>query len=227
MSKMFTQDDVAVLCRYTDENELKICQELVLKYGPAIITAECDAWRGDTAFHLAATNHRLPLLIWFLQQGVDVNAFNRWGRTALMMAAFWDDLACAKTLLGVGADASLKSKDGKTALQIAREMNGLATVTLLEDHERLLAQQNIKPAVRHNAPQAAEVTPDEIVEPGRILWLNEGAVEEVMAGPDHEQSPIQSAQSAAEAQKFPEQEPPVPTAVMNLALTDLDLNLHE
>eukprot|EP00042_Codosiga_hollandica_P053333 m.696749 g.696749 ORF g.696749 m.696749 type:complete len:299 (-) comp58673_c0_seq75:116-1012(-) len=234
--------DVKLLCRYTDGNKLEKCQELVLKCEPAIITAECDAWDGNTAFHMAAMLDHLPLLLWFMQQGVDVNTFNRWGRTALMMAAFWDDLASVEALLVAGADTSLKSKEGKTALQIAQDMKRSAIVTLLEDHERLLAQRNIKPAVRYDAPlQRRSSAPGFIVislvlseHHGTAASGRTGTGEESelapnveIAGPNPEQSPIQSAQSAADGQKLLEQEAPVPTAVMNLALTDLDLNLHE
>jgi len=67
-----------------------------------------------------------------LISNADVNAANAWGGTALMHAAC-DKPALAKVLLQWGASTTLRDKDGKTAIDVARERGYGEMVTLLND----------------------------------------------------------------------------------------------
>ena len=54
--------------------------------------------------------------------GAKINAKNKDGKTALMLAVWRGGNAeCVKALLAAGADVSAKDKDGKTALILANE----------------------------------------------------------------------------------------------------------
>ena len=56
-----------------------------------------------------------------IENGVDIEARDKRGRTALMYAAEHNNLAVAKYLIEKGADVNFKNKYGKTALSLARE----------------------------------------------------------------------------------------------------------
>ena len=53
------------------------------------------------------------------QRGVRVDAVEEDGYTPLMIAAGWGRTKICEMLLALGADPSLKEKDGKTALDCA------------------------------------------------------------------------------------------------------------
>jgi ankyrin repeat protein len=63
-----------------------------------------------------------------LDHGADVNAQQHGGYTALHAAGQHGDLAMAELLLSYGADRALRSDEGKTAYDMAKEKN----------HEKLL-----------------------------------------------------------------------------------------
>ena len=66
-----------------------------------------------------------PVLIqWIVHQQSD-------GRTALMTAALWGNLASATRLLEGGADLTLRTKSGVTALDCARSRGHSEVVALL------------------------------------------------------------------------------------------------
>eukprot|EP00042_Codosiga_hollandica_P026914 m.130088 g.130088 ORF g.130088 m.130088 type:complete len:500 (-) comp52330_c2_seq24:103-1602(-) len=87
---------------------------------------------GDTALHRAARLNRLQILHWFLLQRINCNAPNFSGETALMAAAGGDAAATVRALLDANADPSLRNKQGKTALLIARERGNVEIIVLLE-----------------------------------------------------------------------------------------------
>jgi ankyrin repeat protein len=78
---------------------------------------------GMTGLHWAVIAHRVDALKVLLARGASVNALDRFGYTPLHYAATIDcgDAETATALLAAGADASVKNKDGKTALEQARE----------------------------------------------------------------------------------------------------------
>jgi ankyrin repeat protein len=63
-------------------------------------------------------------------QGVAVDTRDFSGNTALMLAVRHRHATVVRTLLDMGADASLRNKDGLTALRMADQM-GFADITQL------------------------------------------------------------------------------------------------
>eukprot|EP00042_Codosiga_hollandica_P039333 m.328834 g.328834 ORF g.328834 m.328834 type:complete len:125 (+) comp55592_c0_seq35:247-621(+) len=113
---------------------------------------------GYSALGLAACYNRAEILVWFLHQGIDCNALDARGWSALMWAANSRYRHCAQALLSAGADTTITTPDGMTALDLAREYRGTVVIVLLEEHERLReAQLSIKPAMREAVLRAAHV----------------------------------------------------------------------
>ena len=67
-----------------------------------------------------------------IKRGAEVNAHNGAGYTARMIAAAGDLHDVAAVLLEAGADPTMKSEDGRTALTIAREREHRGVLELLE-----------------------------------------------------------------------------------------------
>jgi ankyrin repeat protein len=63
------------------------------------------------------------VLTLLIDKGVDINARNSYGKTALMYAVINNDCRSVKRLTSFGADTSIKDNEGKTALDIAKENN--------------------------------------------------------------------------------------------------------
>src|SRR5262249_46329308 len=68
-----------------------------------------------------------------LARGAQVNHVDKFGMTPLLYAASIDfgDTAMVEKLIAAGADLKAKNKDGMTALDLARNYNHTAIVTLL------------------------------------------------------------------------------------------------
>lgn len=66
-----------------------------------------------------------------LDKGADVNAVNVWGRTPLMLAAFWGTPSLIKLLLNSGADPDLRDQDGLTALETAQKKGKYANIEVV------------------------------------------------------------------------------------------------
>jgi len=66
-----------------------------------------------------------------IKKGADVNAKNKAGVTALMLAAVNGHTDIVKLLLDKGADVNVKDKDGKTALMYAADRGHTDIVKLL------------------------------------------------------------------------------------------------
>ena len=63
--------------------------------------------------------------------GVDVNAVDIAGDTALHIASYFDSLESIPSLIASGADTAMVSRSGETALDLAREKGHTAIVDLL------------------------------------------------------------------------------------------------
>jgi hypothetical protein len=76
--------------------------------------------RGDTLLTVAAYNGRADAVAVILKQkGVEIDAKNRMGLTALTAASFKGEVAIAKALVAAKADVNAANDSGQTALMFA------------------------------------------------------------------------------------------------------------
>ncbi len=88
---------------------------------------------GIMPIHSALKGHRLEVAQFLLEQGVDVNARQTiLGYTSLHYAAVNGLESAAQKLVEYGAEVHLKSADGKTPLDLARENNHADVIRILE-----------------------------------------------------------------------------------------------
>jgi ankyrin repeat protein len=77
--------------------------------------------RGNTHLHRAVTEGAKPFVIEFLlKRGVDIDARNDQGETALIIAAWYGREELVELLLTKGADSNVKTRNGLTALKVAK-----------------------------------------------------------------------------------------------------------
>ena len=74
-----------------------------------------------TALHAAVSSDQLQIVEWLLDAGADVNARQQMDYTPLMGAAANARTAIMELLLARGADPSMRTTDGKTAADLARD----------------------------------------------------------------------------------------------------------
>jgi ankyrin repeat protein len=82
---------------------------------------------------LAASEGRLDVVRYLLDEGADVNARENFGNTALAEATYYGHIAVIKELLARGADINAIGEGG-TALDIAVNRNNSAVADLLRHH---------------------------------------------------------------------------------------------
>lgn len=86
-----------------------------------------------TALHAAAYAGRTEAAAVLIDHGIAINQQGPVnGYTALHDAVWQNHLATARVILAGGADASIRAKDGQTALDLARAKGHQALVSLLE-----------------------------------------------------------------------------------------------
>ncbi|CRK13231.1 hypothetical protein BN1708_002587 [Verticillium longisporum] len=93
----------------------------------------------DTAIIEAASDGNLQKVADLIHVGMDVNAKDRWGWTALSMAAYGGFPAIARLLLDNGANLDNVDVDGDTPIDLAAN-RGHTDVVVLFDEERALMQ---------------------------------------------------------------------------------------
>jgi hypothetical protein len=87
--------------------------DLLIRYGAKVRLVDKEK---NTALHRLVQNTSDDTLIRLLiNQGIDVNAVNKAGQTALMLAAENGNDESVKALLEAGADVNRKDREGKTA----------------------------------------------------------------------------------------------------------------
>jgi ankyrin repeat protein len=79
---------------------------------------------GGTPLHAAASNNNVELIGYLLKHGALINRKGcKDGKTALMVAAESERKEAVSVLLQLGADKSLKDKDGNEALKLSKDMS--------------------------------------------------------------------------------------------------------
>eukprot|EP00042_Codosiga_hollandica_P046796 m.496797 g.496797 ORF g.496797 m.496797 type:complete len:185 (+) comp57307_c1_seq8:44-598(+) len=128
---MFTQADVdQVIAAVWRRKSLAECQLIVANCGKDIITAGDSA--GWTALHWAVCHSWTGILDWFLTQPINCNPLDSLGNTPLILAAGGGYTESAAALDAHGVNRSIRDREGKTALDRAREKGRTAIVALLE-----------------------------------------------------------------------------------------------
>lgn len=85
----------------------------------------------ELKFYTAAKEGRLQQVRAMLSAGINVNAKNTTGRTALMGAAYYGNRSIVRELVVEGVDVNLADEQGKTALMLAVANNRLQVVEVL------------------------------------------------------------------------------------------------
>lgn len=91
---------------------------------------DCGAWL-DNGYWRVATGADVRRCL--RRGGVDVDARDRHGRTALHMAVRYGSTVAVRALLGAGAEVDVRDEDGGTALHAAVALGSTATVRALLD----------------------------------------------------------------------------------------------
>jgi ankyrin repeat protein len=106
--------------------------QLLLDHGAKIdVVADND---GERILHRAVVNDHIEIVKLLLATGIDVDAKNKYGRTALHQAATFDRIAIAQLLLANNADVDAKNKYGMTVLYDAIKEGSVKMVELLLNH---------------------------------------------------------------------------------------------
>lgn len=122
-----------------DRDFLELCKLLVDK-GANIMATEKEGW---TPLHYAAAKDRVDVAAFLLEKKADVNFASNGGGRPLHEAAASASAAMINLLLKNGADPSLKAKNGKTALDYAKELEN-------KEAEKILSQAGTSAAVTEN-----------------------------------------------------------------------------
>ncbi len=88
--------------------------------------------QGQTALHLAVVRNLPDIAAALIRRKADLNSFDGLGLTPLMLAVESGSERMTVLLVERGADLKVKNKDGKTALDLAREKRHGAIVDYLE-----------------------------------------------------------------------------------------------
>ena len=90
-------------------------------------------WVGMTALQWAARYNLTYVIHKLLQRGADVNKRDRnHGLTALHYSAMYNKIGAIRLLLENGASTTIKDNEGRTPIDVARELNNQEAVLLLQ-----------------------------------------------------------------------------------------------
>lgn len=114
-----------------DEDATPEMFQLLVRYGakPTLL----DKQKNTPLHHLAENSDDADLARQFVSYGVNVNAVNKEGKTALMIAVENDRSYLVKALIESGADVNARDREGRTALDLAGDRL-VQTRTLLETY---------------------------------------------------------------------------------------------
>ena len=100
-----------------DEDATPEMLQLLLSFGGKLKLVDKQ---GNNALHHAAMNGLdAELIRTFVSYGVNINSANKEGKTALLLAAEENESETVAALLESGADPNIRSRDGRTAADIA------------------------------------------------------------------------------------------------------------
>ena len=106
-----------------------------------LLTAAGAVLSPEDVMHLdflsAVKNENVDKARRLIAKGVDVNAANHKGVTALGISAYWNHVEIAKLFLDAGADVSIPDDDGVTALEHAERRGNNEIAELINDKRRL------------------------------------------------------------------------------------------
>lgn len=86
---------------------------------------------GQVALHCAASSGSVNAIAVLMEAGANVNAIDKYGSTALMLACERGDFEVARELLRFGADASIRNDDADSPLDVAVQFGGADLVSLI------------------------------------------------------------------------------------------------
>ena len=95
--------------------------------------------------HMAATEGRDLLCVYFLKSGVDVNSTCDRGMTALMKACEGGHLDVVKALMPFNPDIMKSDKEGKTCIDYCKESNSIPIVRYINSYylNKVLPQKSV------------------------------------------------------------------------------------
>ena len=123
------------LAKACHAGNLSSVQKLVIDFG---VSAKQDSM----ALHSASDAGYHEIVQFLLRQGADVNCRDPKMRTALMYAAYKDNVGTLRALLHQGADLELQDSFGSTALMYAASGGSKESCRILADHGADLDMQN-------------------------------------------------------------------------------------
>jgi len=110
-------------------------KHLLLTTIAAVLVVGCGNPEADKALRFAAkSSGNIEAAKQAIDDGADVNAKDKRGRTPLLFAASKGYWTFVKFLINEGADVNAKSDEGKTPLDRAISFNRTETIALLRKH---------------------------------------------------------------------------------------------
>jgi len=87
----------------------------------ANVNSKEKGWYNNTPLHLAVEAGNLDIIITLIEEGAIINMQNDSGHTAAHFAGAFGNTRVLSALFALGADREIKTKDGKTALDLLTE----------------------------------------------------------------------------------------------------------
>lgn len=101
---------------------------------PAALSAPSEGTPGYTPLQNAIVGRFYSFLVFLIEEGADINAADKSGKTALMTAVEIGNYTVIKRLLEAGANPNAMDRSGYTAIIIAAEYADHAAFNLLAEH---------------------------------------------------------------------------------------------
>lgn len=132
-----------------------------------IDTQKIDSIINEKAFFESVKSKNRNKITQFINRGIDVNAKDEYGWSALMYTTDTDDYKTARLLIDSGADINIQDEDGQTPLMNSAFVNAKKTAELLISHG---AKVNIKDNNGQTALMLAALSNSKGI--GKLLILN-------------------------------------------------------